>query len=238
VLSAKAQFSNTYREAGIMAGPVFFKSDYGERGNFENFAKNSGYSIGGFYYLSAIEDYSSFLENFKVKLELAYCKSDLDHFGKWVEPQRHSITANQLRAMHGSTQVTSAGFQIEYYPLKTDDYYRGIDISPYIGFGPQLCYYTSKAWSDLGALDTPISTPPKYFNATRNGAATIGAVTGTIGARFKLSYYRALIAEVRTQYYFSDWVDGLNPDKNKNPENKHNDWNVWFNVGYIFYFQK
>jgi hypothetical protein len=43
--------------------------------------------------------------------------------------------------------------------------------------------------------------------------------------------------DLRFQYFFSNWVDGLNP----NPaayykENKANDWLVWLN-GYIYYPQ-
>ena len=44
----------------------------------------------------------------------------------------------------------------------------------------------------------------------------------------------------RWQYYFSDWVDGLNPGIDQNevrpvPENKSNDWIYWINIGYIYY---
>jgi hypothetical protein len=43
--------------------------------------------------------------------------------------------------------------------------------------------------------------------------------------------------DLRGQYYFSDWVDGLNPDHNKYTENRYNDWLVWLNVGYILYIE-
>jgi hypothetical protein len=46
--------------------------------------------------------------------------------------------------------------------------------------------------------------------------------------------------EGRWHYYFSDWVDGLNPSLKNNgsvavPENKANDWLYWISVGYIYY---
>jgi hypothetical protein len=42
--------------------------------------------------------------------------------------------------------------------------------------------------------------------------------------------------DLRFQYYFfSNWVDGLNPNPEIYKENKANDWLVWFNVGYIYY---
>lgn len=236
VISANAQFSNTYSEVGIMTGPVFFKSDYGQRGDFENFIKQDGFSIGGFYYLSSYENYNNLFLYLKLKLELSYSKSELQHYGKWVDPNRHSVVANQLRAMYGSTQVSSAGFQIEFYPFKTDDYYRGHYLSPFIGFGPQICYYTSKASSTLGPLGTPSTTPEKYMNAFRNTSSMVGSLTGTIGTRYKLSYYHALVGELKAQYFFSNWVDGLNPDPHKYPENKANDWLIGLNFGYIYYF--
>ena len=38
-------------------------------------------------------------------------------------------------------------------------------------------------------------------------------------------------------YFFSNWVDGLNPDPTVYVENRANDWNVWLNFGYIYYLQ-
>jgi hypothetical protein len=43
------------------------------------------------------------------------------------------------------------------------------------------------------------------------------------------------MVDLRFQYYFSNWVDGLNPDPKIYKENKANDWLVWFNFGYIYY---
>jgi hypothetical protein len=45
------------------------------------------------------------------------------------------------------------------------------------------------------------------------------------------------MVDLRLQYYFSDWVDGLKPNPDLYKENKANDWLVWFNVGYIYYLQ-
>jgi hypothetical protein len=43
--------------------------------------------------------------------------------------------------------------------------------------------------------------------------------------------------DLRFQYYFSNWVDGLNPNPVTVPENRANDCLVWLNVGYIYYIQ-
>jgi hypothetical protein len=60
----------------------------------------------------------------------------------------------------------------------------------------------------------------------------------SVGTRYKLNELSDLIIETKMQYYFSDWVDGLNPNSSKYPENKANDWLVWLNVGYIYYLNQ
>ena len=231
-----AQFGRTYQEVGIMAGPVFFKSDYGERGDFENFSKNMGFSVGGFYYFSFIENYKSLRENFKLRVDVSYMKTELEHYGKYVDPSKTSLFANQLRAMHGSTSTINIGLQMEFYPWKTDDYNRGTAFSPYVSFGGQIGYYTSKVESDLGSIGTPITTPIKYSSGTRNDSNPVASLTSSVGIRYKLDDYNSLMFDSRLQYYTSDWVDGINPNRNDYPENKTNDYSVTFNFGYVYYF--
>lgn len=231
-----AQFGRTYQEVGIMAGPVFFKSDYGERGDFENFSKNMGFSAGVFYYFSFIENYRSLRENFKLRVDASYMKTNLEHYGKYVDPSKTSVIANQLRAMHGSTSTVNIGLQMEFYPWKTDDYNRGSDFSPYVSLGGQLGYYTSKAESDLGVIGIPQTTPEKYLNGTRNESRPVASMTSSLGVRYRLNDYNSLIFDSRLQYYTSDWVDGINPDRNKYTENKTNDYSLTFNFGYVYYF--
>ena len=62
----------------------------------------------------------------------------------------------------------------------------------------------------------------------------------SVGVRYKLSDLSDLMLDARWQYYFSNWVDGLNPSLANNgsvpvPENKANDWIYWINLGYIYY---
>lgn len=235
-VSSYSQYGRTYQEVGVMAGPVFFKSDYGARGDFENFIKNNGFSVGVFYYFSFIEDYNNLRENFKLRLDASYMKSDLEHFGKYVDPSKTGLFSDQLRAMKGSTSTLSAGLQMEYYPFKTDDYNRGTSFSPYLSFGGQFGYYTSKVKSDLGAIGTPLTTPAKYSSGTRNENRPVASLTSSIGTRYKIDSYNSLILDCRLQYYTSDWVDGLNPDRRVYTENKTNDYSFTINFGYVYYF--
>jgi hypothetical protein len=232
---SNAQYYRTYQEVGITAGPVFFQGDYGERGDVENFIKNNGFTVGGFYYLSFIENYRNLRENFKIRLEASFMKSELEHYGKYVAPEKTSLFAQQLRAMSGSTQTANIGFQIEFYPFKLDDYTRE-RFSPYVSVGAHFGSYVTKANSSLGPLGTPLTTPDKYLYGFKNGSGTVASVTGSIGARYKLSRYHALVADARWQQYFSDWVDGLNPDKEIYTENKANDFSFALTFGYVYYF--
>jgi hypothetical protein len=86
---SKAQYGRFYEEIGFMTGPVLFQSDYGERGDAENLIKNTGFSINGFYYLSFIQNYKNLQENFKFRLDVGYMKSELQHYGKYVDPKKH-----------------------------------------------------------------------------------------------------------------------------------------------------
>lgn len=226
---ANAQGGRTYQEIGIMTGPVFFQSDFGARDTFENYYRNNGVSVGIFYYVSAMENFDRLSENFKLRLELSYMKANLNHYGQYVDNFSTSNFTNGLRAMRGKVETTNFGFQVEYYPFKTDDYNRGVSFSPYISAGSQISNYTSNTTSSLPFLK-------KYQNGTRSESNFTGSLTTSIGARYLLDDYSAISLDARVQYYFSDWVDGLNPDSRDYPENQSNDWSTTINIGYIYYF--
>lgn len=234
--NTQAQFGRVYQEVGVMAGPIFFKSDYGERDDFKNFKENVGYSIGFFYYFSFIEDYPGLRENFKLRLDASFTKTNLDHYGKYVDPSKTSLIAQQLRAMKGSTQTVGLGFQVEFFPWKTDDYNRDALFSPFVSLGGQLGNYTSRVYSELESSGNPFSAIEKFSTGIRNESNFVASLTGSLGTRFKLDPYNSLMLDCRLQYYTSDWVDGLNPDRRKYPENKANDYSLTFNFGYIYYF--
>ena len=233
---ANAQYYRSSQVAGIMAGPLFFQGDYGERGDTENFIKNNGFSVGGIYYLSFVENYRNLRENFKIRVEASFTKSDFEHYGQYVAPEKTSLFAQQLRAMSGSTQIINVGFQVECYPWKLDDY-TNQNFSPYISVGTHFGSYETKVSSSLGPLGTPITTPDKYIDGFKNGSGIAISVTGSIGTRYRLSSNNALIVEARWQRFFSDWVDGLNPNKEIYTENKSNDFLFGVNFGYIIYFK-
>lgn len=248
---ANAQFGFSH-EIGAIAGPVAFQSDYGERHDLSTNAGNSGFGIGiihymNFSYTAECNCYTPetyFNDHFKLRSELSYNETKLDHFGQWIEG-KPSLGKEQLKAMDGTTDVTNIGMQLEFFPWSIREFTETIESwAPFISLGGQYSFYNAKASSTMGPLGTPLTTFPKYLTPTddrsygfSSESSSVWSVVTSVGTRYKLSPLSDLMVDLRLQYYFSDWVDGLNPNPDLYKENKANDWNVWFNVGYIYYLQ-
>lgn len=245
---ATAQFGFS-QEIGVITGPVAFYSDFGQRYSTENNLGNVGFGVGIIHYLnfsyrSDCNCYTAdtyFNDHFKVRSEIDYHITNFDHHGEWVDPDRTSITADQLRAMKGRTKVFDIGAQLEWFPLSIRDFAAGsYKIAPFGSFGVHWVNFDPEIWSELGPLNTPVSTPPKYFNSFQQESDSTWSIVMSAGIRYKLAPLHDLMLDARWQYYFSNWVDGLNPSFENNgvvevPENKANDWIFWLNVGYIYY---
>ena len=245
---AYSQFGFSH-EVGLITGPVVFYSDFGQRNDFETNAGNVGVGVGlihyiNFSYRADCNCYTRdryFNDHFKIRTEIDYHKTNLEHFGRWVEPDQTSLFADQLRAMSGSSTVIEVGSQLEYFPLSIRDFAAGAyKLAPFISLGVHWVTYDTEVSSSLGPLNSPISTPDKYYNAFQQDPGSTWAVVGGVGVRYKLSPLSDLMLDSRWHFYFSDWVDGLNPSLENNgtravPENKANEWIYWLNVGYIYY---
>lgn len=247
VNQSNAQFGFSH-EIGVIAGPVAFQSDYGERYDFSTNSGNTGYGIGLIHYLNfsykaecnCYTPETYFNDHFKLRSELSYNKTQLQHFGRWVDPNKTSLTAQQLRAMKGSTAVTNIGMQLEFFPYSIRDFTATIGSwAPFISLGGQFSFYKPTSMSELGpGLGELLTvTPQKYIDAFDRKGGTTWSVVSSVGTRYKLTPLSDLMIDVRWQYYFSNWVDGLNPDPEIYKENRANDWNVWLNFGYIYYLQ-
>lgn len=231
---------------GIIASAIQFRSDYGQRDNTETNLNNMGFGIAVVDYLNfSYTDYVNnyFKEHFKIKNELSYSRTDLQNYGEWVE--KNTLPSQQLKAMRGSTQLVSLGVQLEYNFIHIHDFESTIgSFNPYIAIGPQITYYTATATSELGRLGNPLTTHPKYLvpsdgrpHGYSNESKAVFSVALNIGTHYKLTSMSDLVFDVRAQYFGSDWVDGLNPNKNLYTENKSNDWLTSIGVGYIFYLE-
>jgi hypothetical protein len=238
-----AQFGFSH-EIGFVIGPNAFQSDYGERSDFETNIGNVGLELGIVHYLNfsyraecnCFTRYTYFNDHFKVRNELTFTTVNLEHFGRYVGDDKVSLVADQLRAMHGSTRVLNLGTQLEFFPRSIREFESGgYLLAPYVALGVQYNYYTPTVESDFGRLTDPGVLPVKYQDAYQNESGSTWSVVASFGTRYKFTETSDLLFDVRWRYYFSNWVDGLNPDENLYPENKANDWGFIINVGYIYY---
>ena len=244
--------SEKSHEIGFIAGSASFTTDYGQRNNFKaNVGGNVGMGIGVIYYLN-FTDYryrwnlrtSYFAEHFRVRAEASYMSAELEHFGKYVDPSKTSIGANQLRAHTGKTYLVNVGAQMEFHWVDIVDFgsrrIPDLKWSPYISAGAFVDYYNPsiKSTYDTGNWEDPGVLFPKWDNSLNPGASkdeagiTMSATFG-VGTRYKLGEYSDLLIESRWQYFFSNYVDGLNAKND--PANKFNDWLLWVHIGYVYY---
>jgi hypothetical protein len=235
-------------EIGVFAGPSFFKSDYGQRNDASSTLRNTGFSMGLVHYINFSSKSMStayFKEHFKLRSELSFNQTKLNHFGDWVE-NGNSIGKQQLRAMEGKSSIINLGAQLEYFPFgRIHDFENSIgNFSPYICAGIQYNFFNSKSSSALGELGTPETTFPKYLipsdghaHGFASESSSTWSIVSGIGARYRLNRMSDLLIEGRLQYFGSDWVDGLNPNKDIYTENKSNDWQLGLTFGYVFYLE-
>lgn len=242
-LANSQSFSN---EIGAYVGPVAFYSDYGQRRNFDTNIGNVGFSIGlvhymNFSYTKGYDIYSPLnyiKDHFKIRNEVSYTSVNLEHFGEFVDPSNTSLFAEQLRGMRGESTIFSLGSSFEFYPFSIKDFENGYPkIAPYGGFGIHYSFYTPSATSTLGILGDPDITPEKYIDAFTNESGSAISLVGNIGIRYKISQLEDIILQGKWQLFFSDFIDGLNPDETRFPENRANDWLFSIQVGYVFYLE-
>jgi hypothetical protein len=238
----------TSHEIGIIAGSASFTTDYGQRHNFmANVGGNVGPGIGIVYYLN-FTDYryrwnqrtNYWAEHFRIRAELSYMKAELDHFGKWAEEQ--TLGGEKLRAHHGKTYLVNLGAQLEFHWVDIVDFgsrrIPDLKWSPYLSVGAFVDFYNPSLYSERGDWRDPgvlywkwdINDFPK---AVRDSKGVTMSATLGLGTRRRLGEYSDILIESRWQYFFSNYVDGLNA--RLDPANKYNDWLLWVHIGYIYY---
>jgi hypothetical protein len=234
-------FSN---EIGVIVGPVAYQSDFGERYDYETNSGNTGIGIGivhymNFDYRSGYNYYSPnnyFSDHFKVRTEISWNKTSLNHFGKWVDEDRTSEGADKLRAHSGESQNWDIGMQLEYYPMSIKAFSAGINaFAPFASLGVHYVSFNPVVETTYGDLN--IDNPNNFFPAWEPGSVTdqsgsTFSLVGSIGTRYKLTILSDLMIDLRIQSFFDDTTDGLDHQLSSN---KTNDWLVWLNFGYIYY---
>ncbi|MCH4551963.1 THC0290_0291 family protein [Aestuariibaculum lutulentum] len=246
-------------EIGAIIGPVEFRSDFGSRNEEATNLGNSGIGIGLIHYISFAYTadcncYSTdtyFNDHFKLRSEISYNYTRLDHHGFWVAPDKTSTAADKLRAHSGAAENFDIGMQLEYFPLSIRSFqafaYR---VAPFVSLGVHYTSYHPKASTRYnnpnpdayGDIYDQSNLYPYWFDAYNAGEApypinidggSTWSVVSSIGARYKLGILSDLMIDLRWQYYFSDWIDGF--DHNWRNYDRKNDWLVWLNFGYVYY---
>lgn len=231
-------------EIGVIVGPVAFQSDFGVRRDFETNAGNTGIGVGiihyiNFSYRADCNCYTTdtyFNDHFKLRSEISWNKTNLDHFGKWVDDSRTSVEADQLRAHSGVAQNWDVGMQLEFFPKSIRAFSAGAySFAPFISLGAHYTWYSPEVSTTFG--DQNINNPNNFYSFWQPGSVnaengSTWSIVGSIGTRYKLTILSDLMIDLRWQYYFNDFVDGLD---HQLESNKANDYLVWLNVGYIYY---
>ena len=249
VCDAQLGFSH---EIGAIIGPVEFRSDFGSRNEEETNLGNSGIGIGiihyiNFAYRADCNCYSAdtyFNDHFKLRSEISWNKTILDHHGQWVGPDNISINADRLRAHHGVAENLDIGMQLEYFPKSIRSFQAfAYKFAPFVSLGIHYTSSSPQGSTDFG--DNNINNanniysywysddrylPSVPIGQTREYPINLEqrsdwSMVTSVGVRY-------LMLDLRWQLYFNDWIDGFN---HKLSYNKFNDWLIWLNFGYIYY---
>lgn len=231
-------------EIGVIAGPVEFRSDYGVRNSPETNLGNVGIGVGivhyiNFAYRSDCNCYSAdtyFNDHFKLRSEISWNKTKLEHFGEFVDPSQTSIAADQLRAHSGEANNFDVGMQLEFFPKSIRAFEAfSYSFAPFASLGVHYTSFNPSVETTYG--DQNILNANNFYNPWEAGSvdASSGStwsVVSSVGVRYKLTRMSDLMLDMRWQYFGQDWIDGLNHQLSYN---KNNDWLLWLNFGYIYY---
>lgn len=240
-------------EIGFIVGPVAYQSDFGLRSDFETNSGNTGIGLGLIHYINfayradcncyTTDNY--FNDHFKLRTEIAWNKTKLEHFGRWVDKYNVSEEARKLKGHSGESENWDIGMQIEYFPRSIREFSAGVySFAPFVSLGMHYVSFNPKAYTDYVSTDPlnpndvgNIEDPNNFYTPWEPGSindrsGSTWSIVSSIGTRYKLTILSDLMIDLRFQYYFSDWTDGLN---HQLPSNKANDWLVWLNFGYIYY---
>lgn len=230
---------NIGHEIGILTGPAGFFTDYGERWNIRNNLENEGFGVGLIHYMNfAFKPECScrpsklwFTRHFRIKNEIDYMRSNLDHYGPVAA--KNTEGGRQLRAMHGSTQLWQAGTSLEYHLFGIKEF-RDFTVlfAPYVSLGVHFVHYSPDAYSDLGPLDSPKVLFPTFEDGVFLESGNTFSIVAVGGVRYRLGRHNDLLIEARGQYYDTDKLEGLDVQR---PQNKFNDFVLWLGIGYVYY---
>lgn len=234
---------NVYHEIGLSAGLVKFQGDWGDSkeafSNTDNVG--AGISLTHFINFSFSRNFSYFNEHIKVRNQVAIHYASLTHFGQYVEDESAPFL---LQNMFGETFVMEIGTGLEWYMFSLRDFENNYGaLNPFAGIGINLVYFDPLVDTRLpGRIGSVTNTWPTFLPETSASNSRISNTPETTfglqfqgGTHYRINRDFDLFTEIRWHYFFSDLVDGLNPN---NPNNTSNDWMISFQVGAVYYLDR
>lgn len=259
-------------EIGVIAGPVEFRSDLGSRNDEATNLGNSGIGVGiihyiNFAYRADCNCYSTdtyFNDHFKLRNEVSWNYTKLDHHGEWVAPDKTSDNSWRLRGHHGVAENFDIGTQIEWFPRSIRSFQAfSYLLAPYVSLGIHYTSSSPQASTDYigpttGTPDGPefgdIYDPRNFYSYWYEDERFLPARNAD-GARTYPYPIRpgnfsdwSMVTSVGVRYkigVLSDLLldlrwqlyfnDWVDGFNHKLSYNKFNDWLIWLNVGYVYY---
>ncbi|MFY0630404.1 MAG: hypothetical protein JXR05_08480 [Flavobacteriaceae bacterium] len=239
--SAKSQYFT--HDIGFHAGTATIQTDYGVRDNFLSSYGNSAVSLSFTHTLHFFNKDPRWNSDHKLWSYLALrselniiTNANFQHHGPFIIG--NTDLARDLRAMTGTTSITSVGFQLEYYMRCLKDFiypWSTIKWNPYVLAGVQFSKYNNTLTSTQGDWRQDITVLPRKWRTP--GAIDIGkgstyAVTFGGGVRYKFKPKIDFNLQFNWQFFLSDAVDGLQANVF---ENKNNEWLINLQMGVIYH---
>lgn len=218
-------------EIGVLLGPTFLQTDYGESGDFNSDTSNFGIGFGIVY----IADFSPsryksrffnhLTDHIKARIELSFLKVDLEHNGNVIEAASNS-QSDRFIAMKGETKLFNIGLYTDYHimSLKANN----SKFQPFLSLGLVYTSATPQVVSPQDSADLPNAfqnLDPKDLRRQ-----SVISIAYGLGTRYKLKDVDFLI-DARFHPFSSDKIDGIDTQISGD---KNNDTQVVFNFGVIF----
>ena len=144
--------------------------------------------------------------------------------------------------MKGSLKMFDVGLNLECFlkPLSDrNDYSYNMYLNPFFTFGFKYSFYTNGVTSELGDWNKDRTLLPTWYseeNTLDIGAGEALSVCSGIGIVGRISSNIDLVTQVSYQYFFSDSIDGLNPNKVDGTNSNEYSVNIEFGIIYQLNF--
>lgn len=234
-------------DVGLFIGSTNLQSDYGNTKEYSSHFTNNGTSLSLSHYLSFNENTSRWgvsnriLDHLKLKTEIKYLSNGtFSHRGYYAE--KKTITGEKLRAMKGSLKMFDVGLNLECFlkPLSDrNNYSYNMYLNPFFTFGFKYSFYTNGVTSELGDWNKDRTLLPTWYSEEKTLDLGVGealSVCSGIGIVGKISSNIDLVTQVSYQYFFSDTIDGLNPNKVDGTNSNEYSINIEFGIIYQLNF--